>query len=388
MMQLVTEQVIMSHNKLTVSTQKKEDLSHYKWGCTLNIYKINSPGKAKKLSLFHTQAKDLKQSLFCSFSHSFVLKPPAQVLTNEMLIRASYTGVWRGEGFYLFSGIYSVYRRCLVRSGQRPRITCLMEAWLKVTSSEYHHQLCEGQFWFVFPHQCRILSAVGSIIQRLTKWSPAFQWLCSNGEKNHVALAKKIHSYSDHLECNAFSNINIPWALRFLSQLFFFSPKKDMSGYKAEQLTYLQAESLSKEMKQIMAWFGTLEQHTAGGNKGGGSNSALEPAGPEAGLQPISLTALFPTELFFQPEELRQEVWCLSSNHLSLGFTRLSPVYNHNIIIPTTSIDLFTVHFHWSGQMSSLGEALAKTDMMTPIRLYWYSKYTKVLMRLCLQFWS
>ncbi len=29
----------------------------------------------------------------------------------------------------------------------------------------------------------------------------------------------------------------------------------------------------------------------------GGSNSALEPAGLEAGLQPISLTALFPTEL-------------------------------------------------------------------------------------------
>lgn len=125
-------------------------------------------------------------------------------------------------------------------------------------------------------------------------------------------------------------------------------------------------------MKQIMAWFGTLEQHTAGGNKGGGSNSALEPAGPTVCLQPISLTALFPTELFLL-KELCQEACHLSSNHLSLGFTRLSPVYNRNIIMPTTSIDLFTVHFHWSSQMVSLGEALAKRDMITPIRLHWYS---------------
>lgn len=137
------------------------------------------------------------------------------------------------------------------------------------------------------------------------------------------------------------------------------------------QLTYLQAESDSKEMKQIMAWFGTLEQHTAGGNKGGGSNSALQPAGPKAGLQPSSLTALFPTELF-QQKELCQEVWHLSSNHLSLSLS-LSPVYNRNIIMPTTSIDLFTAHFHWSSQIVSLGEALAKRDMMTPIRLHWYS---------------
>lgn len=146
---------------------------------------------------------------------------------------------------------------------------------------------------------------------------------------------------------------------------------RQMSRHRAEQLTYSQAESFSKEMKQIMAWFGTLEQRTAGGNKGGDSNSALKPAGPEAGLQPISLTALFPTELL-QLEELCQEVWRLSSNHLSAGFTRLSG-YNRNIIMPTTSIDLFTAHFHWSGQMVSSGEALAKRDMITPIRLHWYS---------------
>lgn len=144
------------------------------------------------------------------------------------------------------------------------------------------------------------------------------------------------------------------------------------SCYRGQLPTYLQAELDSKEMKQIMAWFGTLEQHTAGGNKGGGSNSALEPAGPTARLQPISLTALFPTELFLL-KELCQEECHLSSNHLSLGFTRLSPVYNRNIIMPTTTIDLLTVHFHWSSQMVSLGKALAKTDMMTPIRLHWYS---------------
>lgn len=147
---------------------------------------------------------------------------------------------------------------------------------------------------------------------------------------------------------------------------------REMSRYRGQQLTYLQAELDSKEMKQIMAWFGTLEQHTAGGNKGGGSNFVLEPAGPKAGLQPIPLTAPFPTELF-QLKEPCQEVWHLSSNHLSPGFTRLSPVYNRNIIMPTTSIDLFTVHFHWSSQMVSLSEALAKRDMMTPIRLHWHS---------------
>lgn len=94
-----------------------------------------------------------------------------------------------------------------------------------------------------------------------------------------------------------------------------------MSCYGGEQLTRMQAELDSEEIKQITARFGTLEQHTAGGNKGGGSNSALEPAGPKAELQPISLTILFPTELF-QLTEVCQEAWHLSSNHLSQGFTR------------------------------------------------------------------
>lgn len=75
-----------------------------------------------------------------------------------------------------------------------------------------------------------------------------FEW-----SKIHAALAKK------------FILIVIIWSVLLkvisvfleLSDLslffFFFFQKKDTSGYKAEQLTYLQAESLSKEMKQIMA---------------------------------------------------------------------------------------------------------------------------------------
>lgn len=50
----------------------------------------------------------------------------------------------------------------------------------------------------------------------------------------------------------------------------------------------------------------------------------------------------------------------LASNHLSVGFTRLCPVYNRNIIMSPTSIDLFTVHLDSSSQMISTGETLAK----------------------------
>lgn len=147
---------------------------------------------------------------------------------------------------------------------------------------------------------------------------------------------------TNYVECIGENMLNFfSFTIRFLLDIFL----SRQSCYKGQLLTYLQAELDSKEMKQIMAWFRTLEQHTAGGNKGGGSNSALEPAGPTAGLQPISLTALFPTELFLL-KELCQEVCHLSSNHLSLGFTSLSPVYNRNIIMPATTIDLLTVHFH------------------------------------------
>lgn len=119
-------------------------------------------------------------------------------------------------------------------------------------------------------------------------------------------------------------------------------------------------------MKQIMVWFGTLEQHTAGGNKEGGSNFALEPAGPEAELQPGVLTTLLPTELFPATETVPRGVVPLFKVPSSL-----LPVYYCNIIMCVTSIDL--LHFHWSSQTVSSGKALANRDMMTPIRLHWYS---------------
>lgn len=71
-----------------------------------------------------------------------------------------------------------------------------------------------------------------------------------------------------------------------------------MSCYRGEPLIALQAQSDRKEMNHIASLFGALEQRTAGGNKGGvGPNSALEPFGHKAGLRPIPVTALFPTEL-------------------------------------------------------------------------------------------
>lgn len=104
--------------------------------------------ESNNLNLLHIQAKDLQQSLFCSISRSFVHKPP--VLSNEMLILASCAGVWRGEGFS-----YSVASTLYTGHVWWDQVKGLhnlhmREARLKITSIEYHHKLCEDQFWFIF----------------------------------------------------------------------------------------------------------------------------------------------------------------------------------------------------------------------------------------------
>lgn len=102
-----------------------------------------------------------------------------------------------------------------------------------------------------------------------------------------------------------------------------------------------QAESVSKEMKQIMAWFGTLEQHTAGGNKGEAlilfSSQLVQKQGCSQSHQPLCFLLSF-----FSREKCAKRRGTSLQITFSLGFTRLSPVYNHNIIMPTTSIDLLT----------------------------------------------
>lgn len=113
-------------------------------------------------------------------------------------------------------------------------------------------------------------------------------------------------------------------------------------------------------MKQITTWFGTLEQHMAGGN--------MEEAPVLLSSQLVQKQGCsqYRCPLWFE-ERCGTFLWVSKGS--------LPPLYNHNIIMPTTSIDLFAALPLEQPNVSS-GRALAKTDMMTPIRLHWYSKHT------------
>lgn len=175
------------------------------------------------------------------------------------------------------------------------------------------------------------------------KWKPALLWSCSKGylkSKIHVdfalivLLVKKKKSFSylsvsvctlSYLKCIGWSNRNVSFWAHTIRFVFL----------------HRQAESVSKEMKQIMGWFGTLEQHTAGGNKGEAlilfSSQLVQKQGCSQSHWPLCILLSFLS-------------WrkCAKkcSTSLQITFLRfhkaLSPVYNHNIIIPTTCIDLFT----------------------------------------------
>lgn len=66
-------------------------------------WQLSTFTKYKNPNILHIQAKRHKKLVSCFTSHLFVHQTPAQVFPNEMLILASYAGVWEGEGF-----IYSV----------------------------------------------------------------------------------------------------------------------------------------------------------------------------------------------------------------------------------------------------------------------------------------
>lgn len=169
-------------------------------------------------------------------SHCFVHKPSSnQRDANPGLSR----GCSLGLGFLLFSGIFCTTLLC-------------KEPWIKVTSFEFHNQPRENHFWFIF----HIVPDLDVLKVRILK------------TETRVALA---------------GGLKLSGIIPNLSAICRFWAKENLT----DKLTHQENEANNSLIWNTWAAYGR-------GRWGGGSNSALEPAGPQAWLPPIPLTALYP----------------------------------------------------------------------------------------------